>query len=130
MSLPNFSLLKNFCKEWTMIKPIFISLIGWLLSGCTSSSNLSTLATVKSLDLDRYTGTWYEIARYENSFEKGCIGASALYTSKGDSIEVLNSCYNAAGEITAKAKGSAKVVPESGNAKLKVTFFWPFYGNY
>lgn len=98
------------------------------ISGCSHPT--VHLQTVSALDLNRYTGKWYEIARYENSFEKGCVGASADYTSLDGSIDVVNRCYNSMGEMTGEAKGSAKVVPDSGNAKLKVSFFWPFYGDY
>lgn len=98
------------------------------ISGCSHTT--VHLETVSSVDLNRYAGKWYEIARYENSFEKGCVGASADYTSLDGSIDVINRCYNSVGAMTGEAKGSAKVVPESGNAKLKVSFFWPFYGDY
>jgi apolipoprotein D and lipocalin family protein len=73
-------------------------------------------------------GTWYEIARYEHRFEKGCSDVSATYTKRDDGkIDVLNRCMKADG--LSEAHGVAHAVNET-NSKLKVTFFWPFYGDY
>ncbi len=89
------------------------------------------LKTVSAVDLNRYLGKWYEIARYPNRFEKGCASdVTAQYTFRPDGkIEVINSCRQADGKMKT-SKGSAKVADKQTNAKLKVTFFWPFYGNY
>lgn len=89
------------------------------------------LEVVQSVDLSRYVGRWYEIARLPNSFQKKCADTvTANYTLREDGkIEVINRCRKASGEYTT-AKGNAKVVDKKTNAKLKVTFFWPFYGDY
>lgn len=88
------------------------------------------LDTVASVDLSRYTGTWYEIAMLPNRFERQCVSdTQARYTVDGETIQVLNRCRKADGRID-EARGRAKVVPGTGNAKLRVSFFWPFYGNY
>ena len=89
------------------------------------------LKTVASVDLNRYLGRWYEIARYPNRFEKDCVAdVTAQYNLRPDgTIEVVNSCRQADGKMKI-SKGSAKVADKQTNAKLKVTFFWPFYGNY
>lgn len=86
---------------------------------------------VQSVDLSRYVGRWYEIARLPNSFQKKCVDTvTANYTMRADGkIEVINRCRKASGEY-ATAKGKAKIVDKKTNAKLKVTFFWPFYGDY
>ena len=86
---------------------------------------------VQSVDLTRYAGQWYEIARLPNSFQKKCADSvTANYTIRADGkIEVINRCRKASGEY-ATAKGKAKIVDKKTNAKLKVTFFWPFYGDY
>ena len=84
----------------------------------------------KSVDLQRYLGRWYEIARYEQSFEKGCEGVTADYGLRPDGvINVVNRCRKPDGK-THKARGKAKVVDKETNAKLKVSFFRPFYGDY
>ncbi len=89
------------------------------------------LQTVDHVDLNRYIGKWYEIARYPNRFEKDCASdITAQYTLLPDRrIEVLNSCRQSDGKLKS-SKGKAKVVDAQTNAKLKVTFFWPFYGAY
>ena len=92
----------------------------------------SPLTTVSHVDLNRYMGEWYEIARYPNSFQKGCVGSKATYTLLDDGkVSVLNECYD--GSFSGKlrsAKGKAWVIDKKTNAKLKVSFFWPFSGDY
>jgi apolipoprotein D and lipocalin family protein len=84
----------------------------------------------KSVDLTRYLGRWFEIARYDQSFERGCEGVSATYSLRRDgNIEVLNRCRKPGGKIS-EARGTAKIVDTATNAKLKVSFFGPFYGDY
>ena len=95
------------------------------------SPTTSPLTTVDSLDLRRYSGTWYEIARYSNRFQRYCESdTTAEYTVRTDGkVQVVNSCRQKDGK-TKTARGTARVVDKSSNAKLKVTFFWPFYGDY
>lgn len=89
------------------------------------------LPTVSSVDLERYLGRWYEIARFDHRFERGCGAVEAFYTLRDDGmIGVKNSCFLADENRTKEAHGRAYIVDEKSNAKLKVTFFWPFYGNY
>ena len=89
------------------------------------------LEVVQSVDLSRYVGRWYEISRLPNSFQKKCADmVKANYKLRADGkIEVINRCRKASGDY-ATAKGKAKIVDKKTNAKLKVTFFWPFYGDY
>lgn len=101
----------------------------FFLSGCTSTPT-PTLPTVVKIDLERYAGTWIEIARYENRFEKGCAGATAQYSLEKDHVRVINSCYDQNGVKSAQAFGRAYAVEESNNSKLRVSFFRPFYGDY
>ena len=79
--------------------------------------------TVAAVDLKRYSGKWYEIARYPNRFQKQCVGnTTANYSIKPDGrLEVLNECLTKNGTIDS-AKGEAKVVNNSKNTKLKVRF--------
>jgi len=88
---------------------------------------------VKPVDLDQYTGLWYELGRYENRFEKDCEGVTAEYRARPDGlIDVINSCHR--GSLSGPVKtahGKAKILSGSDNAKLKVSFFGPFYvGDY
>ena len=108
---------------------------GLVLAGvayaCAKDEAETDLTTVPSVDLKRYVGRWFEIARYPNRFQKQCSGATtANYTVLPDGkIEVLNQCRKADGQMDV-AKGKAKVADQSTKAKLRVTFFWPFYGDY
>ena len=87
----------------------------------------------RSVELNRYLGLWYEIGRYDNGFERGCEGVTAEYTLRDDGlIGVRNSCRQGAVNGPLKVvEGKAKIVENSGDAKLKVSFFGPFYvGDY
>jgi apolipoprotein D and lipocalin family protein len=88
-----------------------------------------TLEVVPHVDLKKYLGKWYEIAHLPARFQEGCDDTTATYAlSEDGSISVLNECIK---DGKAKqAKGKAKVVDKDSGAKLKVTFFWPFYGDY
>jgi apolipoprotein D and lipocalin family protein len=101
---------------------------------CTSAKKdeRPPLRVVPFVDLQRYQGDWYEIARYPNRFQKGCVGSRASYTLKDDgTVGVLNQCFEGSfGGKLRSAKGRARVVDKETNAKLKVTFFWPFRGDY
>jgi apolipoprotein D and lipocalin family protein len=97
------------------------------------SGNRQVPQPAREVDLQRYLGKWYELARYDNRFEHDCEAVTAEYglLPEGE-ISVRNSCRR--GRIDGRLKvinGKARVVPGSGNAKLKVSFFGPFYvGNY
>ena len=88
-----------------------------------------SLEVVPHVELEKYLGKWYEIAHLPAKFQEGCNETTATYTlSKDGNISVLNQATKN-GKIK-QAKGKAKVVDKNTNAKLKVTFFWPFYGDY
>lgn len=99
-----------------------------LLAGCAAPP--APLSTVPTVDLARYYGTWYEIARLPNRFQDQCASdVRATYRPDGEHVSVLNQCRGARGEVEA-ARGIARVVEGSGNARLRVSFFRPFYGDY
>jgi apolipoprotein D and lipocalin family protein len=110
---------------------IMLGILALSFDSCASSTVDRKLETVPYVDLQRYTGTWYEIARYPNRFQRSCDrDTTANYTLRPDGkITVVNACRTGEGKLK-RAKGTAKVADRSSNAKLKVTFFWPFYGNY
>jgi apolipoprotein D and lipocalin family protein len=102
------------------------------LAGCAAGPGTpaSPLPTVASVDLVRYAGAWHEVASLPNRFQKQCVAdTQARYRPVGDEIEVVNRCRTADGSVES-ITGVAKVVPGSGNAKLRVSFFRPFYGDY
>jgi len=90
------------------------------------------LSVVPKVDLDRYLGKWYEIATIPMRFQLGCNCVTAEYSLKENGrIKVVNSCRKDSPTGPFKSvTGQAKVVKDSNNAKLKVSFFWPFWGNY
>jgi apolipoprotein D and lipocalin family protein len=99
-----------------------------LLTSCTATH--PPLPTVPAVDLARYYGTWYEIARLPNSFQSMCASdIRATYRADGENVSVLNECRTADGKLE-QADGIAKVVAGSQGARLRVSFFRPFYGDY
>jgi apolipoprotein D and lipocalin family protein len=100
------------------------------ITGCGALN--PPLDVVTKVELGRYTGRWYEIARYPNSFERGCTGVTADYALRPDGrISVLNTCHEGGIEGDVRTiQGVARVVDASTNAKLAVRFFGPFEGDY
>lgn len=95
----------------------------FVLAASGQDKKAAELTTVPSVDLNKYAGVWYEIAKYPNKFQKDCVGnTTATYTLKGDGkFEVLNKCLEKDG-TTKDAKGAGKVADKTTNAKLKVRF--------
>jgi len=109
------------------IKLIFVILSMVSLFGCGEEKELLTVGKV---DITKYAGTWFEIARLPNSFEKSLNCVSATYSLRKDGkIDVVNAGFKK-GKVRKEIKGQAWVPNKAENAKLKVQFFWPFAGNY
>jgi apolipoprotein D and lipocalin family protein len=113
---------------------LHILLLGGLVgasAGMLMAASEPRLETVQHVDLNRYAGRWYEIARYPNKFEMKCAGdVTAEYVTKGNGdMRVINTCAARDGRVV-RSVGTAKIADASTNAKLKVAFFWPFYGKY
>ena len=110
-------------------KTVLLSIVLCMLTSATTPVKLQTVPYV---DLQKYAGKWYEIASFPQRFQKGCNCTTAEYTlSKKGYVIVENRCNK--DSINGKQsyiKGKAFVVENSGNAKLKVQFFWPFRGKY
>lgn len=99
------------------------------LCACATGGPVHPLDTVPQVDLAKYMGRWYEIASFPQRFQKGCTDTRAEYRSRPDGdVEVMNSCLRD-GKVDT-ATGKAWVVDRTTNAKLKVSFFWPFRGDY
>lgn len=120
-----------------MQQHIFLSCLvcAALFCACSTTqknAHQEALAVVPSVDLKKYAGTWYEIARYPNRFQKDCYATSVTYTLRQDgAVDVVNRCRT--GSINGKERsihGKAWSVDPATNAKLKVRFFWPFRGDY
>lgn len=112
------------------IAPLFLYAFALVLLNSTQAigGELPPVRTVASVNLPRYMGRWYEISSFPQSFQKGCTNTTADYSLRDDGkVEVLNQC-KVDGKLKV-AKGKAYAVDDT-NAKLKVSFFWPFYGDY
>jgi apolipoprotein D and lipocalin family protein len=110
---------------------LFVAML--ILASCrpTETGMMPPLRVVGHVDLNRYAGEWFEIARYPHRFQEGCAGSKATYSLDDDRIAVVNECYEQTSPGAVRSiKGSARVVDRETNAKLKVTFFWPFAGDY
>jgi len=103
-------------------------LIALVFGGCASRPPLTT---VPEVDLDRYQGKWFEIAKYPNWFQRGCASdTTAEYSALPDGkIRLVNSCRRKDGTVQ-RAEAKAVVVPGSGNARLRVNFGGPIWGDY
>jgi apolipoprotein D and lipocalin family protein len=114
------------------IRLLLIMSLLFILCCTNTNSQMLDKTTVKSLDLNRYLGTWYEIARFPHSFEKNLVGVTATYSLRDDGkIKVLNQGFKNIldGELS-KAEGKAKIPDPQKPANLKVSFFWIFYAEY
>ena len=98
----------------------------------TSACSQKVPTVVSTVDLNRYKGTWYEIARLPNSFERKLKCITATYSLRDDGkIQVLNGGHYISDPVkTTNIKGVAWIPDKNSPAKLKVRFFWPFSGNY
>jgi apolipoprotein D and lipocalin family protein len=110
------------------------SLVASACAGTTTTErrHLPPLETVPHVDLQRYLGTWYEIASFPQRFQRGCTATTATYTLRDDGdVEVVNRCRKGSPDGREDvARGRARVVDRTTNAKLEVSFFRPFWGDY
>ena len=121
----------NFIKELLALSAFFLC-TGFDVFSSATVGNSSVPEPAKPVELSRYLGRWYELGSYPAPFQDGCLATHADYGLAQDgSIRVLNSCRK--GSLSGKeevAEGRAEVVEGSNHAKLKVSFFGPFYGDY
>ena len=100
-----------------------------LLSGCVGIP--ADVKAVEGFDAKRYAGRWYEMARLENSFEKGLEKVTATYTARDDGgITVVNRGYDPRKDRWSEVTGKAYFVGSPTQGRRKVSFFGPFYGAY
>ncbi|MUK69126.1 lipocalin family protein [Aliivibrio fischeri] len=107
----------------------FGAVILMMLNGCLGMPK--GVEPVTGFELNRYLGTWYEIARLDHSFEDGLSQVSAEYSINEDgSVKVINRGFSDQDQQWSEALGKAKFVNGSDEGYLKVSFFGPFYGSY
>ena len=108
---------------------VLMVVLAMLLSGCLGMPK--TVQPVNNFELDRYLGTWYEIARLDHSFERGLTRIQAEYSLRDDGgVRVLNKGYSVEKQAWQEAEGKAYFVESPDQGYLKVSFFGPFYGSY
>ena len=101
------------------------------ISGAACTGAPEGVEPVTGFELDRYLGTWYEIARLDHSFERGLSNVTAGYSLRDDGgVRVINRGYNAEDAEWDEAVGKAYFVGDEDVGQLKVSFFGPFYGGY
>ena len=107
---------------------LLVPVLSLLLTGIGASQANAlqgdqSVKTIVALDVPRYLGTWYEIAKFPNWFQKKCVGnTKAVYTAKPDgNLRVLNSCKTAGGE-TSEAEGAARQIGAKDSPRLEVRF--------
>ena len=111
---------------WTTAAVCLVS----LLSAC-STAPPESLQGVKPFDVQRYQGTWYEMARLDHSFERNMTDVSARYTVQADgAVQVINRGFNSVKNEWKEAVGKALFTGDTDRGSLKVSFFGPFYGGY
>ena len=111
------------------MKQFFSIFVLIVLSGCTGIPK--SIEPVKGFDIERYLGTWYEIARLDHSFERDLSNVTATYSMREDGgVRVINQGYSFEKNEWKKAEGKAYFVDEPTRGYLKVSFFGPFYGSY
>jgi apolipoprotein D and lipocalin family protein len=105
------------------------------VAACAGQPGSGAPSTVGQVDLARYAGTWFEAARFPTSFQDSarvrCEGVSATYTLRPDGqVGVVNRCRNAAAGGAERIADGIAYSASPGNDRLRVSFFWPFYGDY
>jgi apolipoprotein D and lipocalin family protein len=117
----------------TIVRPVVLMVLIAVIVSCGRHTNLTKdldVSTVNKLNLERYLGTWYEIARFDHRFERNLEGVTATYSMRKDGkIKVVNQGYkNSLDGKLKRAVGKAKITSDPG--KLRVSFFWFFYTDY
>mgnify|MGYP000060699184 CR=1 FL=1 len=121
---------KRYSNLLNLMKILLVS-VGFfaLLSGCTQAPK--NVQPVQNFELERYLGTWHEIARLDHSFERGLENVTAVYSMREDGgVRVINSGINTETKKPKQAEGKAYFLGSEDVASLKVSFFGPFYGGY
>ncbi len=106
-----------------LVPVLSLLLMGIGASQANAQQGDQSVKTIVALDVPRYLGTWYEIAKFPNWFQKKCVGnTKAVYTAKSDgNLRVLNTCKTAGGE-TSEAEGAARQIGAKDSPRLEVRF--------
>jgi apolipoprotein D and lipocalin family protein len=111
------------------LRALFPLSVTALVSGCTGIPD--GVEAVTGFELDRYLGTWYEVARLDHRFERGLSEVTADYSLRDDGgVKVVNRGFNSESGTWKEAQGKGYFIDEPNVGRLKVSFFGPFYGAY
>lgn len=110
----------------------FLLALLFVTISCKGQNSMIDKTVVQELDIERYLGTWYEISRFDHKFERGLVGVTATYSYREDGkIKVVNTGFKETLDgKRSDANGKAKIPDPNIPSKLKVSFFWFFYGDY
>jgi lipocalin len=113
-------------------KIVLLVVLSITIASCKSQQTMIDKSVVQEFDIESYLGRWYEIARYDHRFERGLVGVTANYSFRDDGkIKVVNAGFKGSLDgPRSEANGKAKIPDPKVPAKLKVSFFWFFYGDY
>lgn len=119
----------NQCPKFLRFPLVSLFAIPMLLTGCMGKPQ--GVRPVSGFELERYLGTWYEVARLDHSFERGLTRVTAQYSMRDDGgVKVINRGYSTKKNEWDEAEGKAYFVGDESEGYLKVSFFGPFYGSY
>ena len=117
------------CMKNHLLRLSMLAVLGIGLSGCLGIPE--GVKPVQDFEIERYLGTWYEIARLDHSFERGLSNVTAEYSLRDDGgVRVINRGFKTSANKWDEAEGKAYFVDDKTLGKLKVSFFGPFYGAY
>ena len=119
-------------KKISILKFIFTLIMFFIISKTYTQEKTINKTVVENFDIQRYLGTWYEIARYDHYFERDLVGVTATYSFKNNGkLKVINRGYEKTldGKIS-EAIGKAKTPNKDVPSQLRVSFFWFFYADY
>ncbi|MBB6580038.1 apolipoprotein D and lipocalin family protein [Comamonas odontotermitis] len=120
--------IKSFIRATVIAATLFGA--NAILAGCAVTVP-DGVRPVTDFDINRYLGTWYELARIDHKFEKDLTQVSAHYTMNADGgITVLNRGFDSIKNEWREVEGTARFLGAANVAALKVSFFGPFYGGY
>ena len=109
----------------------FAAAFAFVLATVSAHALPKGAAAIEELDITRYAGKWFEIARMDFVFERGLINTTAEYSlADNGKIQVVNRGYNPKRDKWKKAEGKARFRTAAKNGELEVSFFGPFYGEY